>query len=75
MTAEDVRRLYWAEPFLPFQLVLDDGREVLVSRREHLTIAATGDRITVCPRLEDFEIVDLSTVKGVRMFGPPVPTV
>lgn len=72
MTADDVRKLYWAEPFLPFQLVLGDGREVLVARREHLTISAVGDRITVCPRIEDFEIIDLADVRGVRMFGPPV---
>jgi hypothetical protein len=74
MTAEDVRKLYWAEPFLPFQLVLGDGREILVSKRQHLTISATGDRITVCPRIEDFEIIDLAGVKGVRTFGPPEPT-
>jgi hypothetical protein len=72
MTAEDIRRLYWAEPFLPFQLVLADGREVLVARREHLSISATGDRITVCPRIEDFDIIDLSAVTGIRTFGPPV---
>jgi len=72
MTAEDVRKLYWAEPFLPFQLVLDDGRAILVSKREHLTISAVANRITVCPRIEEFEIVDLLSVKGVRTLGPPV---
>ena len=72
MTADDVRRLYWAEPFSPFGLVLADGREILVARRDHLSIATTGDRIAVAPRIEDLEIIDLSDVTGVRLFGPPV---
>ena len=74
MTTDDVRRLYWAEPFQPFQLVLKDGREVLVARREHLSIAPVGDRITVFPRIEDFDIIDLADVTGVRTIGPPVAT-
>lgn len=72
MTMDDARRLYWAEPFQPFQLVLDDGREVLVPRRDSFSLAVVGDRITVCPRIEDFEIIDLPAVKGVRLFGPAV---
>jgi hypothetical protein len=73
MTTEDVRKLYWTEPFEPFQLVLNGGREILVSKREHLSIAVTGDRIAIAPKIEEFEIVDLMDVTGVRLFGPPVP--
>ncbi len=70
MTTEDVRTLYWTEPFQPFQLVLKDGREILVGSRNHITIAVKGERITVCPRIEDFEIIDLPDVTGVRLLGP-----
>jgi hypothetical protein len=69
MTADDVRKLYWTEPFTPFQLELKGGRELLVSRREHMTIGANGDRITVCPKIEEFEIIDLADVTNVRVSG------
>jgi hypothetical protein len=72
MTVDDVRKLYWAEPFEPFQLVLKDGREFLVAKREYLAISPTGDRIVVAPKIEDFELIDLSDVTGYRVFGPPV---
>jgi hypothetical protein len=75
MTADDVRKLYWAEPFIPFQLVLRDGREILVAKREYLSIATTGDRIAIAPRIEDLEIIDLSDVTGIRTFGPPVTSI
>jgi hypothetical protein len=42
MNADDIRKLYWAEPFVPFQLILSDGREVRVTSPGHLTISATG---------------------------------
>lgn len=71
MTADDVRKLYWAEPFEPFQLVLKSGREILVAKREFLSIAVTGDRIAFAQKIEDFEIIDLVDVAGVRLFGPP----
>lgn len=75
MTVGEVRKLYWAEPFQPFRLVLDDGREVLVPRRDSLSISPAGRRITVCPRIEDFELIDLPSIKGVRLFGPPAASV
>jgi hypothetical protein len=70
MTAEDIRKLYWADPFQPFQLVLRDGREVLVAERGHLSISPTGRRIAVAARIEEFELIDLDAVAGVRTLGP-----
>lgn len=69
MTIDDVRKLYWSEPFRPFRISLRDGRVIPVERREFLTIAAKGERITVCPRIEDFEIVDLPDVVDVLPMG------
>ncbi len=71
MTADDIRKLYWAEPFVPFQLILTDSREVRVTSPGHLTISATGDRITVCPRIEEFDLIDLSSVTGFRALSAP----
>jgi hypothetical protein len=75
VSADDIRSLYRADPFAPFQLVLAGGREILVAKREHLSIAVTGDRVVICPRIEDFEIVNLADVNGVRLFGAPVSSV
>jgi len=75
MTADDIRKLYWAEPFVPFQLILTDGREVRVASPNHLTISAIGDRITVCPRIEEFELIDLSSVTEFRAISTPNPGV
>jgi hypothetical protein len=69
MTTEDIRKLCWADPFLPFQLILNDNREVLVAKRSHLSIAPTGNRIIVWPRMEDIEIIEVNEVKGVRTSG------
>lgn len=70
MTAEDIRKLYWAEPFQPFEVVLKGGREIVVAKREHLSIAVTGDRIAVAPKIEDLEIIDLAEVDRVRTLVP-----
>jgi hypothetical protein len=72
MTADDIRRLYWAEPLVPFQLILSDGREVRVTSPGHLTISVISDRITVCPRIEEFDLIDLSSVTGFRPLSAPI---
>jgi len=33
--AEELRKLYYAEPFKPFDMFLDDGRKVRVKERLH----------------------------------------
>jgi hypothetical protein len=45
-----------------------------VAKREHLSIAVTGDRLAIAPKIEDFEIIELTDVTGVRLFGPPIPS-
>jgi hypothetical protein len=75
MTSEDIRKLYWNEPFAPFQLVLKGGREILVAKREYISIAVTGDRLAFASKIEDFEIIEMTDVAGVRLFGPPSQSV
>ena len=73
MTADELRALYWAEPFRPFQLDLTDGRRVTVARREWLAISPTGDTAVVAPTVPEMEIIDLPAVRGVRFFPDAVP--
>jgi hypothetical protein len=40
VNAEDLRKLYYAEPFRPFDIFLDDGRKVRVRERLHFGWAA-----------------------------------
>ena len=70
MTAEDFRALYYTEPFQPFQVILVDGREFLVAKRNHLTINPTGRRIAIAPKIEDMEIIEMTEIAGVRAATP-----
>jgi hypothetical protein len=74
MTADDLRKLYWADPFRPFQLDLADGRQIAVVRREWMAISPTGDTAVVAPTVAEMEIIDLPAVNGIRFFGDAVPT-
>jgi len=66
MNVEEVRRLYWNEPFLPFVLELKDGRTFDVLKPNYLTISPLGNRITYADVIENFEIIDLVEVKEYR---------
>ncbi len=67
MNAQDIRRLYFNEPFQPFQLVLNDGRTYTVGEPGHITISYSGNRITYADVIENFEIIDLVEVKEYRI--------
>jgi len=70
MTADDLRTLYWTEPFEPFELELTDGRRVAVARREWLAISPTGDTVVVAPTVLEMEIIDIPAIAGRGSFGP-----
>ena len=67
MNVEEIRRLYWNDPFLPFELELDDGRTFTVLKPNYLTISPLGNRITFADVIENFEIIDLVEVKEYRL--------
>ena len=70
MNAQDIRKLYFNEPFQPFQLVLTDGRTYTVGEPNHITISPLGNRITYADVIENFEIIDLIEVKEYRLLEP-----
>jgi hypothetical protein len=62
MNAEQIRQFSRATPFVPFVLILTDGRKVLVRHPEFLSFSP-GDRTLVVHQLDDsFELVDLLAV-------------
>ena len=67
MNAQDIRRLYFNEPFQPFQLELTDGRTFTIMKPNHITISYSGNRITYADVIENFEIIDLVEVKEYRL--------
>ncbi len=74
MRVEDVRNLYQAEPFQPFTLHLDDGRELPVRHREFISLAPSGRTVIVYQPNDDFNIVDLPLVTDLEIRpNPPGP--
>lgn len=67
MNEQDIRKLYFNEPFQPFQLELTDGRTFTVMKPNHITISYSGKRITYADVIENFEIIDLIEVKEFRL--------
>jgi hypothetical protein len=62
MNAEQIRQFSRATPFVPFLLILADGRKVLVRHPEFLSFSP-GDRTVVVHQLdESFELVDLLSI-------------
>jgi len=46
-TLEKVRMLRHADPFVPFKLVLNDGRQIPIEHRFQFSIAPSGQKLHV----------------------------
>jgi hypothetical protein len=66
LTIDDVRKLYWTEPFQPFKVCLDDGREVVVSERLHIALDPTGHSVALALPDETIDIVDVERITGLK---------
>lgn len=73
MTADDLRKLYYAEPFRPFVLELPDGRNLTVHKREWMAISPVNTQASIAPTILEFELVDLPTEAVVRFTEDTVP--
>lgn len=67
MRVEGVRKLYRAEPFLPFPLHLADGREISVGHREFIALSPSGRTLTVYQPDDSFDVVDLMLVTDLEV--------
>lgn len=46
MSIEDIRTLKHAKPFVPFEIVTNDGRTALVSDPHHIAFSPTGRSVS-----------------------------
>lgn len=70
ITTEHLRELYYREPFEPFWIVLNDGRELLVEERTHYAISPIGVNMSYAPRIEDFELIDMPDIAALKPAAP-----
>ena len=47
MTFEEIKKLYYAAPFRPFEIVLTNGRHVRVDHREFMALSPDEDVVVV----------------------------
>lgn len=62
---DKIQELHRAEPFRPFQISLDDGRNVLIDRPEFLGIFSKRDRIFYSTPEDTTEVVELERIARV----------
>ena len=68
MTAQQVRKVYDAQPFRPFTLCLADGRTLAVPHRDFFSMAPNG-RTAIVWTGDAAEFVDLMLVLSLRVPG------
>jgi len=66
MTVEAIRRVHQARPFEPFIIYVADGRELTIRHPENIALTPQGRTILIGLPDENFEIVDLLLVTGLR---------
>lgn len=67
MTIEQVKQVYNAEPFQPFQMHMADGRHVSVASREFLAAAPSGRTVIVYEPDDSFHVIDLLLVTDLKV--------
>lgn len=67
MTIEQVKQVYNAEPFQPFQMNIADGRHVSVASREFLAAAPSGRTVIVYEPDDSFHMIDLLLVTDLKV--------
>jgi hypothetical protein len=73
MTREEIRKLWWNEPFRPIHLELTDGRTLTIQSNEHFSINPVTGRIAYADRIENFDLIDLEQIKSYHLLAPADP--
>jgi len=69
MTIQELRKLYDAQPFRPFDMYLADGRKIPVKHPEFAALSPRGDTVVVYQTDGSFDIVDLFLITTLRVNG------
>ena len=74
MLIEQLDKFHQAQPFMPFRIVMSDGRTLYVPHPEYLARSPHGRTVCVFD-VEDggFEVIDLLHVAGVKITGKDEP--
>jgi hypothetical protein len=67
MTADAVRKLLHATPFVPFGLELANGRTLRVPHPNFVSLSHGGRTLIIHTEGEDFEIVDTMLVTNINV--------
>jgi hypothetical protein len=67
MTIQEIRRLYEARPFRPFDIHLADGRRIRVSHPEFMATAPAARTAVVYQADGSFDIIDLLSAASLRV--------
>jgi hypothetical protein len=67
MTIQEIRRLYDARPFRPFDIHTADGRRIRVAHPEFMATAPAARTVVVYQADGSFDIVDLLLVSALRV--------
>jgi len=70
MTIEQMRQMYQAQPFQPFDIHLADGRSVPVLHREFMISSPSGRTVIVYQPDDSFNIIDLLLVTDLEVKAP-----
>ncbi len=67
MTIEQLRTVYNAQPFQPFEIHLADGRAIPVHHRDFMMAAPSGRTIVVYQPDDSMNIIDLLLVTDLEI--------
>jgi hypothetical protein len=73
MTIEQLRAVYDAQPFRPFDLHLADGRSLPVRHRDFMMTVPRGRTVVVAEPNGQLHILDLLMVTDIELAPPPAP--
>ena len=65
MNVEEIRAAYYAEPFQPFVVRLNDGRKYRIPKRNYIGISPIGDAIVIAQK-DSFELVKIANVTALE---------
>lgn len=70
MTSDQVERLYWAEPFQPFEIRLADQRVFEAKNFDFMSLSPDHSTILVYGEGDEVEAIDIALIVSVKFRDP-----
>jgi hypothetical protein len=68
MTFDEIKKLYFAAPFRPFDIILTSGRQVRVDHPEFMALSPDED-VMVVLEADGHLTIDIPLIIGLKKFG------